>query len=124
MRPLLIDDNARQNIARLVEFADAHRLSAEEMQRRVANGGPSIGDDPRFSCEIPFGFRVVFSIEQQPMGWCRHLSVSVDHPDRMPSIPAVKMIMEAFGYKQGLDESIVHIEDDISPKAINILAPI
>lgn len=125
MRPLLMDDEQKQKIAKVVAYAEAHPYSRPYMQERVALAGlkqdVAPGDDPNFRCEIPFGFKCVFTIEEQPVGWCRHLSVSVDNPTKVPSIPAVEMLMKEFGFKGPLKECYVYMEEDISPKAVNII---
>lgn len=45
---------------------------------------------------IPIGYRAAFSFEQQPIGLCRHLSVS--HEGAMPSEAAVAEIARMFGF--------------------------
>ena len=49
--------------------------------------------------EIPFGFRVAISFEEQPVGLCRHISISVETSPqgKLPHMEAVKAIAEAFG---------------------------
>jgi hypothetical protein len=39
-----------------------------------------------------------FSFEEQPAGICRHLSVAVARPGKLPSPEEVAMIAEAFGF--------------------------
>jgi hypothetical protein len=46
---------------------------------------------------FPGGFHAAFSIEQQPAGFCSHLSISVERKGKMPSLEAVQMIAEEFG---------------------------
>jgi hypothetical protein len=53
--------------------------------------------------DIPFGFHVCFSIEEQPVGMVRHVSISVDTPGKCPSESAVAMIAEAFGILEPFD---------------------
>jgi len=47
---------------------------------------------------IPQGYRAAFTFEEQPAGMVRHLSVSVDKRGRVPNVPAMMMIGEAFGF--------------------------
>lgn len=47
---------------------------------------------------FPGGFRASISFEQQPAGLVRHLSISSPTPGRVPNLPAVTMIAEAFGF--------------------------
>ena len=71
---------------------------------------------------IPVGFRAVYSIEEHPIGWCRHLSVSVSTKNRVPSVPAVEMIMHEFGFKGTITEQLNVWLEDTEPKAANVLA--
>jgi hypothetical protein len=69
---------------------------------------------------IPDGYRVVFSIEEQPIGWCRHLSVSVDKKGKYPTPQAVELIMQEFGMGNDIDNSLkVWMEKE--GEAINVV---
>lgn len=121
MRPLMFGEEQKKEVARVMEFAEKHAFSKAVMEKRMENVGTPPGDNPEFFCLIPVGFKCVYTIEEQPFGWCRHLSVSVDNPDKMPSIPAVEMLMKEFGFRGKLKECYVYIEDKIVPKAVNII---
>src|SRR5262245_60720176 len=47
--------------------------------------------------ELPVGFTAVISFEEQPVGLCKHLSVSIDKHGMLPNLEAVKMIGKEFG---------------------------
>lgn len=98
MRPLIIFEETKRDMQRLRAHAEANPLVLSELKRRFESK-EGIGDDPQFSCRIPVGFKVVFSIEQQPppLGLCRHISISVEQPGRSPHFEAVNMIMAEFG---------------------------
>jgi hypothetical protein len=51
---------------------------------------------------IPEGFHAAISFEEQPAGLCRHLSISVDKAEALPSPPVVDLIAKAFGFKTPL----------------------
>jgi hypothetical protein len=125
MRPLIIDEKVREEIARICEHADENRIDFKELQARteIPGGFSPIGDDPNFCCHIDLGFRCVFSIEEQPSGWCKHLSVSVDDVNKVPAIEAVKVLMEEFGINKSLEECYVYMEET-TPRAVNIISPI
>lgn len=129
MRPLIIDAEAKGKIAAVLDYAEKHRLPRSELERRVnlANQGKpeqAVGDDPLHACYLEMGFKVVCSIEEQPMGWCKHISVSVDDPKKVPHIEAVRLIMREFGVTHPLEKCYVYIEEAVTPKAINVIAPI
>jgi hypothetical protein len=125
MRALIIDEKAKASIAAVCEYADDNRIDLKEIQARVAipDGYSPIGDDENHCCYLEDGFKCVFSIEEQPSGWTRHLSISVDAVDKMPHIEAVKLLMSEFGIKSRIEECHVYIEDS-TPKSVNIICPI
>lgn len=102
MRVAVLDEAALAEIAALCLHADTHRLPLEE-QTRVSRGArPPVGDDPDFSLTISGIYRCVFSIEEHPGGWMRHLSISIIDPNRerpMPSPEAVQAIAQEFGFR-------------------------
>jgi hypothetical protein len=70
------------------------------------------------------GYRAAFSIEQQPCGFCTHLSISVFGRSRsgmMPSLEAVQMIAEEFGVPFPPDECW-NEEFDAGEYAVNLLS--
>lgn len=97
MRPLVICPIGRAEIKRVMDFADKHRDPIANLHARISGALPPIGDNPNFVCTLPVGFRIVYSIEQQPIGWCRHISVSVDGA-KLPNPMAVRMIADEFGF--------------------------
>jgi len=66
----------------------------------LASGKP-IGDNPNHSLIIPIDFRVVFSYEQQPepVGLCRHVSISVSRERRVPTLEAITMIAKYLNFR-------------------------
>jgi hypothetical protein len=138
MRLLVIDDNAKKEIKRVIDYAESHRFHVDTMKvlaiaasKNKANlsigvdqsPDSSIGNDQNFVCEFSDGFRVVYSIEQQLDGeWYRHLSVSVNSETNLPSMPAVEMIMKEFGFCDKVIEcDNVWVESKINPMAVNLL---
>ena len=54
---------------------------------------------PRSECvEIPMGYQVCVSFEDQPAGLLAHVSISVSTPGMLPNENAVNMILDEFGY--------------------------
>ena len=122
MRALVIDNKAKEDIAKLLKFADENRISKPFLMAAMRRG-LSIGENPLHCCCFKDGFKVVLSIEEQPKGWCKHLSVSVDtdQPNKLPNNKAVEYILQEFGMKS-VNESYVYIEDSIIPNAVNIIS--
>lgn len=123
MRLLLISEEQRSKIAQVTAYADLHPFPKVFMRERekMQDAIPPAGANPNHVCHIPQGFRCVYTIEEQPVGWCRHLSVSVDDPEKMPSIEAIEVLILEFGFTGRLRDCYVYMEEDISPKAVNII---
>jgi hypothetical protein len=122
MRAMVIDDNVKRDLERLAAYAEKHVLSMDELLDMVNKQAPPPGDNKNFVVEIPFGYRVVYTIEDQPAGKVRHLSVSVDKKGKLPSITAVEEIMRMIGFKGELSECKVGFESiDENQDAVNVL---
>lgn len=100
-RPLLIDDRVRQNIKTLIAFAEGHQISRAELHKIKAKHG-DLGDIPLGETHIPQGYICRLSIEHQPIGICRHLSIRVDGEGDAPNDGAVTLIMREFGFRGDL----------------------
>jgi hypothetical protein len=129
MRPLIIGPEEDVAIKRCVEYAKANILPCNKLLRLSAEKNPeqAVGLNPMTRVEIPFGYRVVYSQEEQPVhGICHHISVSVDTEDRLPNENAVNMIMNSFGMKTTVREAMfVYTESlDGNHSAINIIQPL
>ena len=109
MQALIINNKIKNEINNLVEFAKANPVSLEQLKRTVEGTVPPIGDDPRYALNIDVGFRVVFSIEQQPQGLMRHLSIGMPYKpkDVYPSHEVASEIMRLFGFS-GTSEAVAH----------------
>jgi len=141
---LILDDEAEAKIKALVAFADQHRYTQEMTKKAISGDVPPAGDYSEHVIEIQStvvtghvppaghypgpdsrtwvktGFRVVFSIEEQPIGWCRHLSISMMDRNKYPHPNVMEELMEAFGMGRSLDHCLkVWIEKEW--KAINVL---
>ncbi len=119
-RPLFIDDDVRENVNKVIAHAMEHVITIDNMLD-IRNGAPPPGDVNGYSIEIPIGFRCVFTIEDQPDGKMRHLSVSIPHRDLMPNPSAVELIMDLFGFVGGFEECHVWKEDTGKRNALNVL---
>jgi hypothetical protein len=102
-RPLWIGPAQQTAIAELVARAGRDRVSLEDMKRRVQalqRGIPLPKSyNKAFTIDIPFGFSATYTVEEQPQGWTRHLSVAADRSGRAPHPAAVDMLMREFGFR-------------------------
>jgi hypothetical protein len=120
VRPLILSNEIRSSILKVVKYAEEHRIPLKDMLDRINDKKKRMvppGDSPDRTIDIPIGYRVTFTIEQQrmPLDWVRHISVSIDmkSPDKsLPSLMSVQMLMIEFGMRP-LDQKndIVFLED-------------
>lgn len=115
-RALILDDTARAAITRVVKFAHENPITRERLARGVENPSLAIGDDVRYRVIVPMQYRCVFSIEDQPMGLSRHLSVSIPRERHAPSPESIAMLMVAFGFSASFAMFIGTVERDVTAK--------
>lgn len=125
LRPLIIDENAKELISAMVVYAEANPLSMDDLLDTYNKQMNPIGDNPFHVVNLSFGYRIVYSIEEQPKGKVRHLSMSVDEDEALPSIEAVSEIMRLIGFNGSLQEPstiIVKLEEYAKNRqAVNVL---
>ena len=96
MRPLILGPEERERIAAVTTHAHANVIPLARLEL-IVQGTQAPYYTPDILAEIPVGFRVLYAIEEQPVGLYRHLSASVDGEDRWPHPAAVEAILAAFG---------------------------
>lgn len=150
MRPLVLDATLKAEIARVMQYACEHLIDLATLTR-VARG-EFIGsarnveftqqeldnaptNDPGYRLVAPFGWSIVFSVEEQPSGWHRHLSVAVTGSGKVPHPVASAMLIALFGFHHGIAGCVTFIEnghainlleklrDDEDPKALYLAEP-
>lgn len=105
MSVLIITEANKEKIAELIKYADENPFNMDYMKRLMKGIESPAGDDENYVCYLDFAYRVVFTIEQHPVGWCRHLSISVAVEGKYPSVQAVIMIGNEFGVTCSYNET-------------------
>jgi hypothetical protein len=105
MKLLVIGPTEKDKLIDLRRNAEKNPYSLDMLHDLEAGKIPPMGSIEGFYCYIPDGFRAVFSINQHPGGWCRHLSVSVKEKDLIPPLPALWAICNELGYETNLLEN-------------------
>lgn len=121
MRILEINQYTKEDIRKVIKYAEQNKIDLNMTKLIMAGDLPPIGDNSDYIIYIHDGFRVAYSIEQQPepTGWCDHISISVDTEGKYPHEMAVEEILKEFGMKS-LDESLsIWLEKEI--QAVNVL---
>jgi len=135
MRALIIGPEQIAAIEAAIERAKTHPIGPREIataafkaqgKHRLKLSDREPGFERSEASEnvmLPRGYRVAISFEAQPSGLCRHLSVSIDRPGKLPSVEAVKMIAEAFGFPRfPPDPGHIWLEEfDPGHEAVNVV---
>lgn len=126
MKPLIVDLDAIAAAKTVREFAEANPIPHDEMLRIRARESNPPGDNPSRVVMFDMGYRVVFTVEHHPLKM-RHISVSLDVPDKLITLLAFGQISSMFGFKgdHGLNkDQHVWIEDlGGGFKALNVVEP-
>jgi len=124
MRPLVVDERAKDRIKILIDFAERNIISMDMLLDMVNGKEQNIADIPDFKVILDVGYEVTYSIEQQynPKEnkeiLVKHLCVRIHDAGekKLPGPAAVQMIMNEFGIedfstcKIGYDEERNFIE--------------
>lgn len=146
MRAIVIDDEVRKQIVKLIKIAENNVVDIRHLrdQGKLKEGdGNPIGDDGDHVMFINGGFKVVFSHEDQGqdfegkkgLGVCKHISVSISNvhdlgmdvkliESSIPAFEVTDMIIQEFGFSP-LYKCIMWPEavgDGVT--AINVLEPL
>ena len=120
-RALVITEKEKVDIQKLIDYAENNIITIEMLHLMVNGTVQPSGDNPNHVIYIPMGYRVVYTIEQQPMGLSRHISISVDNPGFYPNAIAIDAIIKEFGYKGTHKDCHVYTEREIN--AVNLIQP-
>lgn len=131
-RPLIIGDDTYAAVRSLRERAAANPINATEVARigidakkvrnlKLSDRPPGFERKPSERINIPVGFTVAYTVEQQLSGLCGHLSISVDSKGKCPHPAAVEAIAKLFD--MSIDTAIVGWLEEFEPghQAVNLL---
>lgn len=121
----------------LAERASNKPMDESKLRAIMARLLPPAGEDPNYR-ELVGGYRVVFTVEQHPMGWARHVSVSAVDPMYADARMGwcfdiheqpVSVVMAALGFsgtfRDAVDGSaVVYTEMTDRFLAVNVIQPI
>lgn len=130
-RPLIIDAKVRAEIATALQRAEANPISAELLAAgavepttevlSLADRKPGFERPESESVIIPVGYRAAISVEEQPFGLARHLSVSVERVGMTPHPNALEMIADEFGMPKSAWITLWLEEFEPGHHAVNVL---
>jgi hypothetical protein len=119
-----MDVDVKDKIKKLIDFAEQNPVTLQTMMEIMDGVASPAGSFAKFRIDILIGYRVVFTVEEHPGGWMKHISISINDAEKLPGFPAIDMILEEFGMgtlQNALEQKLVYLEETITPKAVNIL---
>jgi len=126
----MIGAKEREAIAELVAKAAARPTPLENLVR-AASHKKKTGDafnamNEAATIDIPLGYAVTYTHEEQPGAVCRHMSVSAaSKPGTGPNPAAVEMLMEEFGFKNRLATAYAYLDTLRDGRlVINVVEPL
>lgn len=129
-RALIIGPAEQEAIAALIAKAAAHVTPLEQVRRgaefRDKTGVGSNAYNEASTIDIPMGFSVTYTHEEQPGAVCRHMSVSVlGQPSHGPNPLMVSELMKAFGFKNPFGRVPIWL-DTLEDKrvVVNVVEPL
>lgn len=125
MAPIIIGPEEKIKIKALIDRATKHPIMIDEIKRRILKGVPG-NINLKATISIPTSTVVTYTHEEIKKGVvCRHMSVSTQIKGRVPSVEAVSMIMEEFGFINSIDKVYRYAEQiGDEDKAINVIEPL
>lgn len=135
MRVLMIDNNVRAAIKGLKEQAAKNPIpinrvversvrDSDKFDIKLSDFTPEQRADANLAAyiEIPDGFKVAYSVEEQPVGMCGHLSISINRRGKLPNLVAVETLAFEFDIDMKKGECTVWLEEfEPGWQAVNVV---
>ena len=98
MSVIILDEEIQTRMAAVKQYALDNRISIAQIRKTIAREIPPAGDDENRVVHFKgTGLRLVLTLEEQPIGWCWHISASIPRENYMPDKPMMLVIMREFG---------------------------
>jgi hypothetical protein len=116
---IVFDDKDIESIKALKTYAEGHAYSMDDMLDLLSKSIETPGDIEDFTRYI-LDYKVVFTIDWQPFGNTRHMSIS-KRDKTEPNYYVVTYFMQLLGFEWDIKTCYTYMEDGY---AVNILEPI
>ena len=120
----MITEKDSQALINLQSYAMAKPVSLEKLKIILATGIALVDSDGNYEARLGDGSRVVYTIEDQPMGRCHHISIS--HRTKKPSPKLVDAILGKLGFQKlsSQKNAVTYFESNKDFKgALNVIIP-
>jgi hypothetical protein len=128
--PFMLDDQAVADLHALRTKAEARPYTEQDMRAMMEMLQAGHFEPPQRNIDqtitLPFGYTVTFTIEWQPMGQCRHVSMASPRANRIPIEAAMDMILPALGFIPGRERHAwaeMLSDDRIAHNIVEIITP-
>jgi len=119
-----LDSITKQEVERVIEYAEKNIVSHSTLEAMIAGQARPVGDNKLHACIIR-PFRIVYSIEEQAIGLCRHLSVSISGTTSVPNQSSLNGLVKLFGFEGDVTDCYVWVEElPHSISAVNLVQPL
>ena len=105
---LLMDEEIQEKIYKLLVYAETNPFDYDSMLYAYNNNEPIIPmGNNNYEIDLPLEYRVVYTVEEHPMGICRHISISKENkiPEEMEEL---KLILETFSFSLPMNNGDYH----------------
>src|SRR5690349_9051141 len=110
----------RQLLEDLKAYAEKNKITLEEGLAIQRGERSPVGDREYYRAYFPIGYKVVFSVDEtRDHRWIRHMSMSVNTPDRYPNEHALREVCHHLGF-QNFESSTIS-KDPFHSKAIRVI---
>lgn len=123
MQALVLNDETREALQELKDRAEKEPMTLSQILELLSAEEPPADLNMDKTVEVPVGYAVTYTNEEQPSGLFRHLSMSAgDANGRKPPSPeAFAAIAELFDLDLARDDLTLWLENGI---AVNALQPV
>ena len=121
----MIGARERTQISELIVKAEKRVTPLADMES-AANHDAFNAMNEASTIDLPLGYAVTYTHEEQPRAVCRHISISTDgQPGTGPSPYAVSAIMTEFGFKNTLENAFTYLDTLRDGRlVVNVIEPL
>lgn len=104
-----LTSDEREALSRVKEHAESYPFNQDDLRDIKNNIAPAAGDREGFSFIASSVFKFTYSIEEQPQGKSRHLSIT----PLLPHVDIVEEAAKALGFIGGLEDCQLYFQEEV-----------
>ena len=118
---MILSPKILKQIDAVRQYAEAHPVPFSDLMKMSEGVMPPIGDTDEYTVIDGGNFKAVFSIEEQPIGLLRHISVSTS-VGVLPDENMMSVLTKAFGFKSEMKDMDSVWREEYAPGAFALNA--